>query len=127
VDSVCDPGFRVRKSNGDETMPTIHMIHIEFGHFPFAISLLPFLGYGICLPAAVYDCSRGRFTYGDAAALAIGFVIIAAWYWAILHSVRSKRRQGKQKLLGRELDAWSWSPPVAFAVGTVCGLSLLFV
>jgi hypothetical protein len=102
------------------------MIHIEPGHIPFAFSLLPFLGFGICLSFFAQDWSRGRLMHGDAAAIAIGFVIIAAWYWAILHSVRSKKRAGKQKLLGRELDSWLWSPPIAFAVGLACGLSLLF-
>jgi len=102
------------------------MIHIEPRQIPFALSLLPFLGVGICLPATVQDWSRGRLTYGDAVSLAIGSVIVVVWYWAILHSVKSKRRQGKQQLLGRQLDSWLWSPPVAFAVGLVCGLSLLF-
>ena len=99
---------------------------IEPSQIPFALSLLPFLGGGICLPVTVQDWSRGRLMRGDAVSLAIGFIIVAAWYWAILHSVNSKRRQGKEKLLGRALDSWLWSPPVAFVVGLACGLSLLF-
>ncbi len=102
------------------------MIHIEPSHIPFALSLLPFLGVGICLPATVQDWSRGRLTHGDEVSLAIGFVIVVVWYWAILQSVKSKKREGKQKLLGRALDSWLWSPPVAFVVGLACGLSLLF-
>src|SRR6266446_5243466 len=101
------------------------MIHIEPSHIPFALSLLPFLGFGICLPVTVQDWSRGRLMHGDAVSLAIGLVIVVAWYWAILRSVKSKRLEGKQKLLGRALDSWRWSPPVAFVVGLVCGLSLL--
>src|SRR3954464_14629366 len=101
-------------------------MHIEPSHIPFALSLLPFLGVGICLPATLQDWSRGRLTHSDAVSLAIGFVVVVAWYGVILHSVRSKRREGKQKLIGRELDAWLWSPPIAFVVGLACGLSLLF-
>ena|ERR1051326_2450050 len=102
------------------------MIHIEPSHIPFALSLLPFLGYGICLPVTLQDWSRGRLTRADAMSLGIGFIIIIAWYWAILHSVKSRKRAGKQKLLGRALESWLWSPPVTFVVGLVCGLSLLF-
>ncbi len=102
------------------------MIHIEPSHLPFALSLLPFLAFGIGLPVTVQDWSRGRSMHGDAVSLAIGFVIVITWYWAILHSVKSKRREGKQKLLGRALDSWLWSPPIAFVVGFACGLSLLF-
>ena len=102
------------------------MIHIEPSHIPFALSLLPFLGVGICFPVTVQDWSRGRLMHGDAVSLAIGFVVVAAWYWAILHSVKSKKREGKQKLLGRALDSWLWSPLIAFVVGVACGMSLLF-
>jgi len=102
------------------------MIHIEPSHFPFALSLLPFLGVGIGLPPTVQDWSRGRLMRGDAVSLAIGFVIVVAWYWAIRRSVRTKRQQRKEKLLGRALDSWLWSPPVAFVVGLACGLSLVF-
>ena len=101
-------------------------MHIEPSHIPFALSLLPFLGVGIGLPVTVQDWSRGGLMRGDALSLAIGIVIIVAWYCAILHSIKSKRRAGKQKLLGRTLDSWLWSPPVAFIVGLACGVSLLF-
>ena len=103
------------------------MIHLEPTTVPFAISLVPFLVFGIDIPVSVHDWSRGRMTNGDGASLAIGFVIVVAWYWAILHSVRSKRRDGKTTLLGRDLDSWLWAPPIALVVGLVCGLSLLFV
>jgi hypothetical protein len=102
------------------------MIHFEPGHIPFALSLLPFLGVGICFPVTVQDWSRGRLTHGDAVSLAIEFVVVVAWYWAILRSVKSKSQEGKQKLLGRALDSWLWSPRIAFVVGLACGLSLLF-
>ena len=65
--------------------------------------------------------------HGDMVSVAIGFVIVVAWYWAILHSVRSKRRAGESKLLGRALDSWFWAPPVAFVVELVCGLSLFLI
>ena len=42
------------------------MIHINPKHIPFALSLFPFLGVGICLPATVQDWSRGRLNHGDA-------------------------------------------------------------
>lgn len=100
---------------------------IELAHFPFALSLLPFLGFGICLPASLKDLSQGRLMNGDAIGLVIGFIVVAGWYWAILHSVRVKRRAGKPTLLGRELDSWLWAPPLAFVVGLAGGLSLLFV
>jgi hypothetical protein len=64
--------------------------------------------------------------HGDAVSLAIGFVVVAAWYWAILHSIKSKKRQGKQELLGQALESWLWSPPAAFVVGLACGVTLLF-
>lgn|GEM_PF-3120875 len=101
------------------------MIHIEPNHIPFALSLLPFLSFGICLPVTLQDWSRGRLMHGDSVTMAIGLVIVVAWYWAILHSVNSKKREGKQKLLGRTLESWFWAPPVAFFVGLICGLSLL--
>jgi hypothetical protein len=103
------------------------MIHIDPAHIPFAFSLLPFLVFGICLPVTVQDWSRGRLMHGDAVTLTVGFVIVVAWYWAILHSVKSKRRDGKPKLLGRALDSWLWAPPVSFVVGLACGLSLLIL
>jgi hypothetical protein len=102
------------------------MIHFELSHIPFAFSLLPFLGAGICLPAILQDWRRGQLMPGDAVSLVIGLGVVVAWYWAILHSVKSKRGQGKEKLLGRALDSWLWSPPLAFVVGLAGGLSFLF-
>jgi hypothetical protein len=99
---------------------------LEPSHIPFALSLLPFLGVGIGLPVTVQDCIRGRLTQGDAVSLPIGIVIVVAWYWAILQIVKSRKRAGKEKFLGRALDSWLWSPPITFVVGVACGLSLLF-
>ena len=101
------------------------MTHIEPNHIPFALSLLPFLGVGIGIPPTVQDWSRGHLMRGDAVSLAIGFAIVVAWYWAILRSITTKRQQGKETLLGRALSSWLWSPPVAFGVGFICGLSLV--
>ena len=62
---------------------------------------------------------------GDGIELAVGSVIVVAWYWAILHSVKSKKRDGKPWLLGRALSSWLWAPPIAFVAGLGCGLLLL--
>jgi hypothetical protein len=102
------------------------LMMLEPSHVPFALSLVPFLGVGIGLPVTVQDWIRGRLTQADAVSLPIGFVIVVAWYWAILQIVKSRRRAGREKFLGRALDSWVWSPPITFVVGVVCGLSLLF-
>ena len=107
--------------------PRTHISHMELRHLTFTLSLLPFLGFGICLPVTLRDWSRGRLMHGDGTALAVGLVIVVAWYGAILHSLRSKRRAGESKLLGRALDSWFWAPPAAFVVGLVCGLSLFLM
>jgi hypothetical protein len=101
------------------------MIHIQPRYIPFALALLPFLGVGIGIPPTVQDWSRGHLMRGDAISLAIGFAIVVAWYWAILRSIKTKRQQGKETLLGLELSSWLWSPPVTFSVGFICGLSLV--
>src|SRR5258708_5544048 len=103
-------GSRLRTS----TIYCPPMSHLEPSHIPFGLSLLPFLGVGIGLPVSVQDWSRGRLMHGDAVSLAVGSVVIVAWYWAILLSVKSKRRQGKLTLLGRALNSWLWAPPAAF-------------
>lgn len=97
------------------------MLSLEPGHFPFALSQLPFLIFGICLPATAQDGIRGQLARGDAIGLVVGSVVLSLWYWAILHSVRAKRQKGEVRLLGRELASWQWAPPVALAVGLVCG------
>ena len=102
------------------------MVTIGARYIPFAFCLLPFLGVGICLPATIQDWSRGRIMRNDAITLGVGAVILVAWYMAILHSIRSKQRRGEATLLGRELNSWIWSPPVAFGVGVVCGLAMVF-
>jgi hypothetical protein len=99
---------------------------LEPSHTPFALSLLPFLGVGIGLPVTAQDWIRGRLTQGDAVSLPIGILIVVAWYWAILQIVKSRKRAGKEKFLGRALDSWVWSPPITFVVGVACGLALLF-
>lgn len=100
-------------------------MHIHFSHLPFALSLLPFFAIGIGIPPTVQDWNSGRSMHGDIFSIAVGSVVVVAWYFAILNSVKSKRLQGKQKLLGRALDSWIWSPPIALIVGFACGLSLL--
>ena len=92
----------------------------------YTLSLLPFLSLGIGLPVTLQDWIRGRMMRGDGITIAIGAVIVVAWYWAILHSVRSRRRDGRPRLLGRELSSWLWAPPVAFVVGLGYGLFFLF-
>jgi hypothetical protein len=63
---------------------------------------------------------------GDVIGLAVGLVIAVAWYWAILRSIKTKKREGKETLLGRALESWLWSPPIAFVVGLACGIAILF-
>lgn len=101
-------------------------MHINPRNIPFALSLLPFLTAGICLPAILQDWHRGHLSHGDALTLVIGPVIVVVWYWIILRSVESKRRAGKQTLLGRALSSWLWAPPVVFIVALACGLAVLF-
>jgi hypothetical protein len=98
------------------------MIHIEPKSVPFALSLLPFLGFGLVLPVTLQDWVHGRLMRGDGTTFLAGIVIVGAWEWAILWSVRSKRQQGQSRLLGRELTSWLWAPPLAFVAGLVCGL-----
>lgn len=93
------------------------MIYIEPQHLPFALVLLPFFISGIVLSPSVQDWSRGNLSRGNAIAVIVGLIITVAWCFAILHSVRAKRRQGKEKLLGRELSSWLWAPPATFVIG----------
>jgi hypothetical protein len=104
---------------------TTAMIHAEPQHLPFMLSLLPFLGAGIMLPTIAQDWCRGTMVRGDAIGAAIMTVLAVAWYFAILHSIRAERRQGKDKLLGRELTSWLWAPPLTFVVGFASGFALL--
>ena len=98
------------------------MIHIDPKHIPFALSLLPFLALGIGLPPTFQDFIRGRMMRGDGITLAVGMVIVVAWYGAILHSVNSRKRDGRPLLLGRQLSSWLWAPPLTFVVGLGCGV-----
>ena len=98
------------------------MAHIGIKNIPFALSLLPFFALGIALPATIQDWLQGRLMPGDGWALLGGLVFIAVWEWAILFSVRSKKRRGQERLLGRRLSSWYWAPPIAFTVGVVSGL-----
>jgi hypothetical protein len=100
------------------------MIHADPQHIPFILSLGPFFGSGIVLPPTAQDWISGTLNRGDAIVAVIGIVVAFAWYCAILHSVRAKRRQGQAKLLGRALTSWLWSPPVAFVVGVASGFAL---
>ena len=102
------------------------MVHLAPTHFPFALSMLPFLTLGIVLPSTLQDWFHGRLLHGDGIALAVGLVIVALWEWAILRSVESKRRKGESRLIGRELSSWLWAPPLAFIAGLGCGLINLF-
>lgn len=101
------------------------MAHINIKHFPFAVSMLPFFVVGIALPPTIQDCVHGRLMRGDGLTLLIGSIAVAAWEWAILFSVKSKKRHGQAKLLGRELGSWYWAPPATFVVGVVSALIFL--
>jgi uncharacterized membrane protein YfcA len=96
-------------------------MYVEPQNVSFVLALTPFFVAGISLFPTAQDWSRGVLNRADAIAVTFGIVIAAAWYCAILHSVRAKRRQGKEKLLGRALSSWLWAPPVTFAVGFVSG------
>ena len=98
------------------------MAHIEIKHFPFALSMMPFLVLGIATPATIQDWLHGRLTREDGWSLLGGLVCVGVWEWAILFSVWSKKRRGQERLLGRQLSSWYWAPPVTFVIGVVCGL-----
>jgi hypothetical protein len=98
------------------------MAHIEITHFPFALSMLPFLAVGIALPATIQDWLHGRLMSGDGWTLLGGLVFVGVWEGAILLSIRSKKRREQERLLGRLLSSWYWAPPIAFAAGVVSGL-----
>jgi hypothetical protein len=95
------------------------MIHIDPWHAPFAVSMLPFLALGVCLPVIVTDRVRGKGLSGDMLGLVILMVVALIWYWAILRSVAGKRAQGAATWFGRPLHSWVWAPRVAFLVGLV--------
>jgi uncharacterized membrane protein YfcA len=98
------------------------MTHIHIKHIPFALSMLPFFALGIGSPATIQDWFRGCLMPGDGMSILIGLVVVGAWEWAILFSVKSRKRRGQERLLGRELSSWYWSPPITFVVGIVSGL-----
>ena len=98
------------------------MTHIEIKHLPFALSMLPFFALGIASPATIQDWLHGHLTRGDGWALFVGLLVVGAWEWAILFSVKSRKRRGQELLLGRELSSWYWAPPITFIVGVVTGL-----
>ena len=101
------------------------MAHLDPTHIPFALSMLPFLGLGIALPATLQDWFYGRLTRGDGISLVVGLVIVGLWQWAILRSVDYKRRKGESRLIGRELSSWLWAPPLAFVAGIGCGFIVM--
>jgi len=98
------------------------MTHIGIKHIPFALSMLPFFAIGIGSPVTIQDWFHGRLLPGDGLGIWVGLIVVGAWEWAILFSVRSKKRQGQARLLGRELVSWYWSPPITFVVGVISGL-----
>ena len=98
------------------------MAHIEIQNIPFALSMLPFFALGIAFPVTIQDWLNGRLMRGDGWALLAGLVFVGAWEWAILFSIRSKKRAGQGRLLGRQLSSWYWAPAVTFVVGVVSGL-----
>jgi hypothetical protein len=101
------------------------MAHIHIKQVPFALSLLPFFVAGIASPVSIQDWFHGRLTPGDGLTLLAGLLVIGAWEWAILFSVKSKKRREEERLLGRELSSWYWAPPITFMVGVVSGLIFL--
>jgi len=98
---------------------------IGIKQFPFAVSMLPFLTLGIGLPVTLQDWYHGQLMPGDGLSILGGVAAIGAWEVAILFSVRSKKRRGQTRLLGRELGSWYWAPPLAFLVGVVSALIFL--
>jgi hypothetical protein len=101
------------------------MTHIEIKHIPFALSMLPFFAVGIASPVTIQDWLHGRLMRGDGLALLGGLIVVGAWEWAILFSIKSKKHRGQERLLGRELSSWYWAPPITFTVGVVSGLIFL--
>jgi hypothetical protein len=95
---------------------------MEIKHIPFALSMLPFFAVGIGSPVTIQDWFHRRLMPEDALSVLVGLIVMGAWEWAILFSVKSKKRQGQTRLLGRELSSWYWSPPITFLVGVVSGL-----
>jgi hypothetical protein len=98
------------------------MTHIEIKHIPFALSMLPFFALGIASPATIQDWLHGRLMRGDGWTFLVGLFVVGAWEWAILFSVKSKKRRGQERLLGRELSSWYWAPPITFIARGVSGL-----
>ena len=98
------------------------MAHIHIRHFPFALAMMPFLVLGIASPATIQDWLHGRLMPEDGWSLLGGLVFVGLWEWAILSSVRSKKRKGQEQLLGRQLSSWYWAPPISFGAGLVSGL-----
>jgi hypothetical protein len=101
------------------------MTHIDIRHIPFALAMLPFFAIGIAFPVTMQDWLHGRLTRGDALDFMVGLLIVGVWECVIVYSIRSKERQGQDRLLGRELSSWSWAPPVTFIIGALSGLVLL--
>jgi uncharacterized membrane protein YfcA len=98
------------------------MAHIDIRHIPFVFCILPFFAVGIATPATIQDWYHGRLIPGDGLSILVGLVVVSAWEWAILFSIKSKKRRGQTRLLGRELASWYWAPPITFIVGIVSGL-----
>ena len=111
--------------DGAKTQLTIHNLMLDIKQIPFAICILPFFVLGISFPVTIQDWYHGRLLPGDGLSILGGLVGVGAWEWAILFSVKSKKRRGQTRLLGRELGSWYWAPPLTFMVGVVCALIFL--
>jgi hypothetical protein len=95
-------------------------------HAPFALSMFPFFGVGMAVPFAAQALLRGRLRPDDGWAFLVALAIAGTWEWAILFSVKSKKRRSEDRLLGRELSSWYWAPPFTLAVGVVAGVIILY-
>ena len=98
------------------------MAHLHAKHMPFALAMLPFFAIGIASPVTIQDWWRDRLLPGDLKAFLIGWLVLGAWEWAILLSIRSKKRRGQDQLLGQSLSSWYWAPPFAFVLGVISGI-----
>jgi hypothetical protein len=77
--------------------------HIHIKHIPFALAMLPFFVVGIGLPATIQDWYHGRLLSEDFVSILAGLVFVGAWEWAILFSIKLKKRRGQGRLWGASL------------------------
>ena len=95
---------------------------MDIKYVPFALSMLPFFTLGITSPVTIQDWFHGRLVPGDGLSVLVGLVVVGAWEWVILFTVKSRKCRGQARLLGRELASWYWAPTITFVVGVVSGL-----